>query len=69
LIHNNYFCIQLLTIYKLKIYSEKDIIVPRFNEQSGFYTTIQRSQLMGRIKSKNTKSELLLRKALWNLGY
>lgn len=34
----------------------------------GFDTTSQRSILMSKIKSSNTKSELLLRKALWNKG-
>jgi len=53
----------------LKKYPEKKIIVPRFNEASGFYTTKSRSKLMGKIKSKNTKPEIKLRKALWNLGY
>jgi DNA mismatch endonuclease (patch repair protein) len=53
----------------LKIYPENNIVVPRFNEASGFYTTKQRSELMGKIKSQNTKPELKLRKALWNLGY
>lgn len=50
-------------------YPEKKIIVPRFNEASGFYTTKSRSKLMGKIKSKNTKPEIKLRKALWNLGH
>jgi len=53
----------------LKKYPEKKIIVPRFNEASGFYTTKSRSKLMGKIKSKNTKPEIKLRKALWNRGY
>jgi DNA mismatch endonuclease (patch repair protein) len=53
----------------LKIYPKNHIVVPRFNEASGFYTTKQRSELMGKIKSQNTKPELKLRKALWNLGY
>ncbi|WP_353777448.1 DNA mismatch endonuclease Vsr [Winogradskyella sp. 3972H.M.0a.05] len=46
-------------------YEYKKIKVPRFNEASGFYTTKRRSKQMGRIKSKNTKPELLFRKALW----
>jgi DNA mismatch endonuclease (patch repair protein) len=46
--------------------TEKDIIkVPRFEESGGFYTTKQRSKTMSKIKSKNSKPELLLRKALW----
>lgn len=35
----------------------------------GFETSIERSQLMRKIKSKNTKAELILRKKLWHLGY
>jgi len=53
----------------LKKYTENHIVVPRFNEVNGFYTTKQRSELMGKIKSQNTKPELKLKKALWNLGY
>ena len=53
----------------MKEYIENQIVVPRFNEANGFYTTKQRSELMGRIKSQNTKPELKLRKALWNLGF
>ena len=47
------------------------IKVPRFEERAGFYTTKQRSYTMSRIKGKNSKPELLLRKALWaqNLRY
>ncbi len=48
---------------------EEEIIkVPRFNEENGFYTTKQRSQLMAKIKAKNTSPELLLRKVLWKTG-
>lgn len=46
-------------------YDEPKIIVPRFNEESGFYTTKKRSQIMSKIRGKNTKPELLFRKALW----
>jgi len=59
----------LLTNKKLKEYSEKKIIVPRFNEANGFYTTRQRSELMAKIKDRNTKPELKLKKALWALGF
>ncbi|NJB71564.1 DNA mismatch endonuclease (patch repair protein) [Saonia flava] len=52
-----------------KNYSEEKIKVPRFNEESGFYTTPQRSKIMGRIRGKNTKPELAFRKALWAAGY
>lgn len=63
------FCTYLLTIIALKKYSDNDIIVPRFNEANGFYTTKQRSVLMGKIRSKNTKPEQKLRSELWKLGY
>ena len=53
----------------MKKYTENKIVVPRFNEANGFYTTKQRSELMAKIKSQNTKPELKLKKALWNLGY
>lgn len=52
-----------------KKYSENRIKVPRFNEESGFYTTPERSKIMGRIRGKNTKPELAFRKALWAAGY
>lgn len=44
---------------------EDKIKVPRFEESAGFYTSKQRSYNMSRIRSKNSKPELLLRKALW----
>lgn len=52
-----------------KPYSEERIKVPRFNEESGFYTTPERSKIMGKIRGKNTKPELAFRKALWASGY
>ncbi|WP_242131237.1 very short patch repair endonuclease [Aestuariivivens marinum] len=48
------------------VYEEPIIKVPRFNEASGFYTTKKRSKIMSNIRGKNTKPELLFRKALWN---
>jgi DNA mismatch endonuclease Vsr len=63
------FCTYLLTIIALKKYSDNDIIVPRFNDANGFYTTKQRSELMGKIRSKNTKPEQKLRRELWKHGY
>lgn len=33
-----------------------------------FHTTKERSRIMGRIKGKDTKIELKLRKALWHIG-
>lgn len=48
---------------------EQDAInVPRFEESAGFYTTSERSKLMSKIKSKNTKAEIILRKAIWANG-
>lgn len=52
-----------------KKYPKERIKVPRFNEESGFYTTPERSKIMGKIKGKNTKPELTFRKALWQSGY
>ena len=48
---------------------EERIKVPRFNEESGFYTTPKRSKIMGKIRAKNTKPEIAFRKALWAKGY
>ena len=50
------------------VYKEEKIKVPRFNEESGFYTTKKRSKIMSKIRGKNTKPELLFRKALWKRG-
>ena len=52
----------------MAIYSEEKIKVPRFNEASGFYTTKTRSKIMGKIRAKNTKPEMLFRRALWAKG-
>ena len=53
----------------MKNYPELDEIkVPRFSEAAGFYTTSQRSKLMSKIRSKNTKPEVKLRKTLWQMG-
>ncbi|MBR9854058.1 MAG: very short patch repair endonuclease [Algicola sp.] len=52
-----------------KEYPKERIKVPRFNEESGFYTTPERSKIMGKIRGKNTKPELMFRKALWQSGY
>ncbi len=48
--------------------SDESIKVPRFNENQGFYTTKLRSKTMSKIRSKNSKPELMLRKAMWALG-
>ena len=52
-----------------KEYQQQRIKVPRFNEESGFYTTPKRSKIMSKIRGKNTKPELAFRKALWAMGY
>ncbi|WP_134088546.1 very short patch repair endonuclease [Olivibacter sp. XZL3] len=44
---------------------EDPIKVPRFEASAGFYTTKQRSYNMSRIKGKDSKPELMLRRALW----
>ncbi|WP_250433299.1 very short patch repair endonuclease [Hanstruepera flava] len=49
-------------------YQEPKIKVPRFEESAGFYTTKKRSKIMSKIRGKNTKPELLFRKALWAKG-
>lgn len=49
-------------------YDESKIKVPRFNEESGFYTTKKRSKIMSKIRGKNSKPELQFRKALWAKG-
>ena len=48
---------------------EEPIKVPKFSEEAGFYTTKQRSKQMSKIRGKDTKPEILLRKALWAKGY
>lgn len=42
------------------------ILVPRFEEAAGFYTSPKRSRMMSKIKSRNSKPELILRRALWS---
>ncbi len=49
-------------------YPDNIIKVPRFKEENGFYTTKERSKIMSKIKSKDTKPEQKLRKFLWGLG-
>ncbi|MFD2034427.1 very short patch repair endonuclease [Belliella marina] len=49
-------------------YREPKIEVPVFCEENGFYTTRQRSRTMSKIKGKDTKPEILLKKALWHAG-
>ena len=38
------------------------IKVPRFNEASGFYASKENSNKLGKVKAKNTKPELKLKK-------
>ncbi len=52
----------------MKKYPEHKIKVPRFKEEHGFYTTKERSKLMSKIRGKDTKPEVILRKTLWNIG-
>lgn len=47
----------------------KKIKVPRFKAELGFHTTPERSILMSKIRSTETKPETLLRKELWRLGF
>jgi len=42
--------------------------VPRFESEYGFSTTKERSNLMKKIRSKNTRPEVVFRKALWANG-
>lgn len=49
-------------------YPSGKIKVPRFAESAGFYTTKERSKMMAKIKSQNTKPELMFRKGLWVSG-
>lgn len=51
------------------IYLENPIKVPRFEESAGYYTTKRRRKIMAKIKGKDSKPELRLRKALYQLGY
>lgn len=45
------------------------IHVPRFKKELGFETTQERSSLMSKIRYKETKPEILLRKELWKRGF
>lgn len=50
-------------------YEEKPTKPLRFEEAQTDYTSEQRSRTMQRIKGKDTKAEVKLRKALWQRGY
>ncbi len=54
---------------KDKILNKKRITVPRFDEEAGFYASSRSSNTMKKIKSQNSKAEILLRKSLWEQGY
>ena len=43
--------------------------VPRFNEEAGFYVTSRSTNTMKKIKSQNSKAEILLRRSLWKQGF
>ncbi|MDF2157796.1 very short patch repair endonuclease [Algoriphagus sp. CAU 1675] len=51
-----------------KPYIKPKVAVPKFSEENGFYTTEKRSYNMSQIRSKGTKPEILLKKALWDAG-
>ncbi|MGY4385966.1 DNA mismatch endonuclease (patch repair protein) [Pedobacter sp. UYP24] len=40
--------------------------VPRFKKDGRFHATLERSNLMSKIRHKNTKPEMYLRRAMWN---
>lgn len=48
--------------------SDDPIKVPRFEESEGFYTTKERSRIMSKIRGRDTKPEILLRKELYRRG-
>lgn len=47
---------------------EPNIKVPKFEESAGFYTNAARSKQMSKIRGKNTKPEMLLRRSLFAAG-
>ena len=51
----------------MRMYDEESdkIHVPRFEEKAGFYTSPKRSYNMSKIRNRNSKPELILRRALW----
>ena len=58
-----------MTPYDQDPRQEDPIKVPAFTEEQRRYTPEQRSRLMSKIRSRDTKPELMLRRALWALGY
>ena len=51
-----------------KPYKLPKVAVAQFFEENGFYTTVRRSYNMSRNRSKGTKPEILLKKAVWQAG-
>src|SRR5690606_41822951 len=51
----------------MQSYDEEEhrIKAPRFEESADYYTSKQRSFNMSRVKVKNSKPEMILRRALW----
>lgn len=46
----------------------KRIIVPTFSAKNGYFTTPERSKMMKKVRRKDTKEEIVLRKKLWRNG-
>ncbi|TXB63364.1 very short patch repair endonuclease [Phaeodactylibacter luteus] len=49
--------------------AENNSKTPRFEELQTHYTSPQRSRTMSRIRGKDTRAEVMLRRALWQRGY
>ncbi|NBC06153.1 MAG: DNA mismatch endonuclease Vsr [Bacteroidetes bacterium] len=50
-------------------HSDKHTALPTFEEAKTHYTSPKRSRTMRRIRAKDTKAEVKLRRALWQKGY
>lgn len=53
----------------MNLYEDSKIKVPRFNEESGFYTTKARSKQMSKIRGTGNKLEVRFRKEFWRRGF
>lgn len=53
---------------KTNLASLEKIVVLRFEEKNGFYTSPEQSKKMSGVRAKHTLPELRLRKALWAAG-
>ena len=64
-------CVFLISEYRKSKYFHQLVTYNLRDMQSkhGFETTAERSLLMSKIRSRNTKAEILFRKELWRLGY